>query len=182
MFSCGNIKFSQAAELVSVTCYIIIGFLSIILLRKWPETGQYLYLLIFIGAWMTDTGAYFVGVLFGKHKLIPAVSPKKTVEGAVGGVFGCVIGYAVYGLILDKCFSVSVNYIALLILAVVIAVVSQLGDLIASYIKREQGIKDFGFIFPGHGGVMDRFDSIIAVAPVIYGATLLLPSTIHIFG
>ena len=182
MFSCGNIKFSQAAELVSVTCYIIIGFLSIILLRKWPETGQYLYLLIFIGAWMTDTGAYFVGVLFGKHKLIPAVSPKKTVEGAVGGVFGCVIGYAVYGLILDKCFSVSVNYIALLILAVVIAVVSQLGDLIASYIKREQGIKDFGFICPGHGGVMDRFDSIIAVAPVIYGATLLLPSTIHIFG
>lgn len=92
------------------------------------------------------------------------------------------IGYAVYGLILDKCFSVSVNYIALLILAVVIAVVSQLGDLIASYIKREQGIKDFGFIFPGHGGVMDRFDSIIAVAPIIYGATLLLPSTIHIFG
>ncbi len=182
MFSCGNIKFSQAAELVSVTCYIIIGFLSIILLRKWPETGQYLYLLIFIGAWMTDTGAYFVGVLLGKHKLIPAVSPKKTVEGAVGGIFGCILGYSVYGLILDKCFDVSVNYIALLILSVVIAIVSQLGDLIASYIKRECGIKDFGFIFPGHGGVMDRFDSIIAVAPVLYGITLLLPDQLYILG
>ena len=182
MFSCGNIKFSQAAELVSATCYIIIGFLSIILLRKWPDTGKYLYLLIFIGAWMTDTGAYFVGVLFGKHKLLPAVSPKKTVEGAIGGVFGCIVGYVLYGLILDKGFSVSVNYLSLTILAVVIAVVSQLGDLIASYIKRECGIKDYGFIFPGRGGVMDRFDSIIAVAPVLYGITLLLPSHLHFFG
>ena len=187
MFSCGNIKFSQAAELVAVTCYIIIGFLSIVFLRGWPnaaqsETGKYLYLLVFIGAWMTDTGAYFAGVLFGKHKLIPAVSPKKTVEGAVGGIFGCILGYGLYGLILEKFFSVTVHYPALLLLAALIAVVSQLGDLIASYIKRECDIKDFGFIFPGHGGVMDRFDSIIAVAPVLYGITLLLPDTIRIFG
>lgn len=182
MLSCGNIKFSQAAELVSATCYIIIGFLCIFLLRHWPDTGKYLYLLIFIGAWMTDTGAYFAGVLLGKHKLIPKVSPKKTVEGAVGGIFGCMAGYAVYGVILDKCFSVSVNYLSLIVLSVVIGVVSQLGDLVASYIKRECDIKDFGFIFPGHGGVMDRFDSIIAVAPVIYGIMLFLPEHLHMFG
>ena len=181
MFSRGNIKFSQAAELVSITCYIIVGFLSIVLLRA-AELGRYLYLLILIGAWSTDTGAYFIGVFFGKHKLIPAVSPKKTVEGALGGILGCILGYGIYGLILDKCFDVTVHYVALLLLAIVIALVSQIGDLIASYIKRECEIKDFGFIFPGHGGVMDRFDSIIAVAPFIYGITLLLPDKIQFFG
>lgn len=181
MFSRGNIKFSQAAELVSITCYIIIGFLSIVLTRRQPN-GGYLYLLIFLGAWMTDTGAYFVGMLLGRHKLIPEVSPKKTVEGAIGGIFGCAIGYGIYGLILEHVYSVKVHYLLLMALAILISVVSQLGDLIASYIKRERGIKDYGFIFPGHGGVMDRFDSIIAVAPVICAAVLLLPENLSIFG
>ncbi len=181
MFSRGNIKFSQAAELIALVVYILVGFLSIVLLRGEIVAGKYLYLLIFIGAWMTDTGAYFVGVFFGKHKLIPEVSPKKTVEGAFGGILGCVIGYVVFGVILAQFFDVKVNYIALSLLAVGISVISQCGDLIASYVKREQGIKDYGFIFPGHGGIMDRFDSIIAVAPVIYGVVLLLPSNIQIF-
>lgn len=184
MLSCGNIKFSQAAELVAVICYIIIGFVSLVLLRKSDRViaGEYLYLLVFIGAWMTDTGAYFIGKFFGKRKLIPAVSPNKTVAGAFGGVLGCAIGYGVYGFVLDRCFDVSVNYLYLLLFAVLMAVVSQLGDLIASCIKRESGIKDFGVLFPGHGGVMDRFDSILAVSPFLYGVTLLLPEGVRIFG
>ncbi len=181
MFSKGDVKFSQAAELVALTIYVLIGFLSIVLLRRDVDMGQYLYLLIFLGAWMTDTGAYFVGVFFGKHKLIPEVSPKKTVEGAFGGVLGCILGYVIFGVVIDIFFDVTVNYIALILLAVGISVISQCGDLVASYVKRERGIKDYGFIFPGHGGIMDRFDSIIAVAPTIYGVVLLLPSSIQIF-
>jgi phosphatidate cytidylyltransferase len=151
------------------------------LLRNVEPAGKYIYLLIFIGAWMTDTGAYFIGVFFGKHKLIPEVSPKKTVEGAFGGVLGCIVGYVIFGVILNIFFDVTVNYIALILLAIVISVISQCGDLIASYVKRERGIKDYGSIFPGHGGMMDRFDSIIAVAPVILGIILLLPADIQIF-
>jgi phosphatidate cytidylyltransferase len=181
MFSKGTIAFSQAAELIALTFYILIGFISIVLLRNVEPAGKYIYLLIFIGAWMTDTGAYFVGVFFGKHKLIPEVSPKKTVEGAFGGVLGCIVGYVIFGVILNIFFDVTVNYIALILLAIVISVISQCGDLIASYVKRERGIKDYGSIFPGHGGMMDRFDSIIAVAPVILGIILLLPADIQIF-
>ncbi len=180
MLSKGGIKFSQATELVALTAYVLVGFLSVVLLRG-KEMGEYLYLLIFLGAWMTDTGAYFVGVFFGKHKLIPEVSPKKTVEGAFGGILGCVLGYVVFGLIIGHFFDITVNYLVLVLLAVGISVISQLGDLIASYVKREAGIKDYGFIFPGHGGIMDRFDSIIAVAPVIYAVVLLLPNGIAIF-
>ena len=183
MLSSGNVRMSQTAELVSVSAYIAIGFLCIILTRYATEShidgdvrkilGNYLYMLIFLGAWSTDTGAYFVGVTMGKHKLIPGVSPNKTVEGAIGGVFGCAAGYAIYGAVLTLADNVKVNWGMLMLLAVIIAVVDQLGDLIASYIKREQRIKDFGTIFPGHGGVLDRFDSIIAIAPVIYIFSML---------
>lgn len=181
MFSKGKIKFSQAAELIALIFYVLIGFLAIVLLRHIVPAGKYLYLLIFIGAWMTDTGAYFIGVFFGKHKLIPEVSPKKTVEGALGGIFGCIVGYLVFALILDAFFEVAVNYVALVFLAVIISVISQCGDLIASYVKRDRGIKDYGTIFPGHGGMMDRFDSIITVAPIILSVVLLLPENIQIF-
>lgn len=173
MFNIGKIKYTQAASLVATSFYVICGFLSIIALR-YTEFGNHLFLLIFIGAWSTDTGAYFVGVLFGKHKLIPSVSPKKTVEGAFGGILGCVVGYLIFGFCIDYFYNISANYIALSCTAVFIAVISQIGDLIASYIKREQGIKDFGFVLPGHGGILDRFDSIIAVAPAIFGIVAIL--------
>ncbi|MBQ8496861.1 MAG: phosphatidate cytidylyltransferase [Clostridia bacterium] len=181
MLSLGKIQFSKAAEMITWVFYIIFGFMSIALLRRQTEMGAYLYGLVFIGAWMTDTGAYFVGVLFGKHKLIPEVSPKKTVEGAFGGILGCIIGFVLYGFIIQKVAVLTVNYLMLVLLAVVISIVSQFGDLIASYVKRECGIKDFGFIFPGHGGVLDRFDSIIAVAPAIYFITYLLSDICVIF-
>lgn len=198
MFSCGTLKFSKSAELVGITLYVLIGFVSILMLRGLGSNiivgateelcdsvsvkiGKYAYLLVFIGAWATDTGAYFIGVLFGKHKLIPAVSPKKTVEGAFGGILGCILGFAVYGCILDTLFHVEINYLPLILLAIPVAIVSQIGDLIASYLKRESGIKDFGSIFPGHGGIMDRFDSIIAVAPIIYATMLLLSNYVWFF-
>lgn len=181
MLSLGEIKFLQAAELITWTLYIMIGIMSIALLRRQGDAGVYLYGLIFIGAWMTDTGAYFVGVLFGKHKLIPKVSPKKTIEGAFGGILGCIVGFVLYGFIIQSICDVKVNYVAMIVLATVIAVVSQFGDLVASYIKREREIKDFGFIFPGHGGVLDRFDSIIAVAPTIYFITYFTANSFPIF-
>ena len=180
MLSMGEIKFLQAAELIAWTIYIMLGIMSIALLRR-QTAGNYLYGLIFIGAWMTDTGAYFVGVLFGKHKLIPKVSPKKTIEGSVGGILGCIAGFVLYGFIIQSVCEVNVNYVAMIILAAIISVVSQFGDLVASYIKRERGIKDFGFIFPGHGGILDRFDSIIAVAPTIYFITCFTMSAFPIF-
>ena len=181
MLSMGEIKFSQSAELIVWTLYIMIGFMSIALLRRQGNFGVYLYGLAFIGAWMTDIGAYFVGVFFGKHKLIPKVSPKKTVEGAFGGILGCIAGFLLYGVVIQAVADVQVNYIFLAILAAIVSVISQFGDLVASYIKREREIKDFGFIFPGHGGVLDRFDSVIAVAPSIYFTTLLLSDYFSIF-
>ena len=181
MLSLGEIKFLQAAELITWTLYIMIGIMSIALLRRQGDAGEYLYGLIFIGAWMTDTGAYFVGVLFGKHKLIPKVSPKKTIEGAFGGILGCIVGFVLYGFIIQSICDVKVNYVAMIVVATVISVVSQFGDLVASYIKREREIKDFGFIFPGHGGVLDRFDSIIAVAPTIYFITYFTANSFPIF-
>lgn len=178
MFSKGKAKFSQAASTVGATLYVLIGFASMILLRYLEKSsdsisvsssgGLYFLLLIFIGVWLTDAGAYFIGSAIGKHKLIPDVSPKKTVEGAIGGVIGCIIGYMIYGLILRFAVKIEVNFIYLVILAVIVSIIDQIGDLVASFMKREHEIKDFGNLFPGHGGVMDRFDSSIAVAPVLF--------------
>ena len=173
VFAGENFKIADAMQIFAYAFYVINGFASMILLRNSGETGQYLLLLVFFGAWFTDTGAYFIGVFFGKHKLIPKVSPKKTVEGAFGGILGCVVGYTVYGLVVKYFFEGSPNFLYLIFGAIIIAVVSQIGDLIASAAKRSRGIKDYGFIFPGHGGVLDRFDSAVAVAPFIYLLTLL---------
>ena len=116
---------------------------------------------------MTDIFAYFCGLAFGKHKLIPDVSPKKTVEGSIGGIIFCAIGYIVYGIIVSRVFDVEMNIFALGIFGLIISVVAQIGDLSASLIKREFGVKDYGSLFPGHGGVLDRFDSVIAVSCVL---------------
>ena len=107
-------------------------------------------------------------MLFGKHKLIPEVSPKKTVEGAVGGIFGGIIFMVIYGLICSKGFAKEINWITLTVLGMLGAVLSQFGDLAASWIKREFGIKDYGSLLPGHGGVLDRFDGWIYALPLIW--------------
>ena len=126
-----------------------------------------MYLLIFMGAWVSDTFAYFTGKFIGKHKLIPSVSPKKTVEGAIGGIVFTLIAFVVFGIIVRHYFNVQVPIYQFCILGILLPIVSQIGDLIASCVKRQYGIKDFGKVFPGHGGVLDRFDSVMLVAPTL---------------
>lgn len=133
------------------------------------QKGSIYIWLVFIFAWVTDTSAYFSGYFFGKRKLIPEISPKKTVEGSIGGVIGTVI--------FTFCFAVFAgepNPFYFIPLAVIGSMVSQLGDLFASAIKRKYDVKDYGSIIPGHGGVLDRFDSILFTAPLTYyGVTLI---------
>ncbi len=149
--------------------------LSFIYLVRILPYGIYTVWMIFISSWICDTCAYAVGMLFGKHKLAPILSPKKSIEGALGGGLGSAIVGAVYAyfvvesVVMDQ----KVTWIFVLISAVG-AVVSQVGDLAASAIKRNHEIKDYGKLIPGHGGVMDRFDSVIFTAPMIYFLTLIL--------
>lgn len=148
--------------------YAPIMLSCIYLVRSLPY-GEYSVWMIFISSWICDTCAYFVGVLFGKHKLSPKLSPKKSIEGAVGGVAGSAIVGALYGyFIVEQVIAdQQVTWVFVLISAVG-AVISQIGDLAASAIKRNHDIKDYGKLIPGHGGVMDRFDSVIFTAPMIY--------------
>ena len=156
---------SDAALVFMTTAYIIGGFVSIVLLREISDT---VYLLVFIGAWMTDIFAYFSGRLFGKHKLCETISPKKTIEGSIGGSLFCAISFVVFALV-TKGAGEGIGYYAIYgAVGLVISVVSQLGDLAMSLIKRQYKIKDFGKIFPGHGGILDRFDSVIAVSLVLF--------------
>lgn len=162
----GKLCILDSALVFMTTLYITVGFTSIVLLRDLPH-GNLLILLVFIGAWVTDGAAYFVGRALGKHKLIPDVSPKKTIEGAIGGSVFCAISFVIFGFAAGKITTSSANLIEMIIAGLAISVISQFGDLIASLIKRHYGIKDYGKLFPGHGGVMDRFDSIIAIAPFL---------------
>ncbi len=126
------------------------------------------------GAWLADSGAYFAGTFLGKRKLCPEVSPKKTVEGFIGGIvvtglLFMLINFA-YSKILPSVSdnSVEINYLAVGLIGMILAVVGTIGDLSASVLKRQCGIKDYGNIMPGHGGLMDRFDSVIFVAPCLF--------------
>lgn len=164
VWSHGKLKFGETISVFAMSIYIIGALNSLLYVRDYGEGGKYLYLLIFIGAWITDIFAYFTGYLFGKHKLIEDVSPKKTVEGSIGGIVFCALAFIGYGLIVKHFFSTDANLIFLGISGVIISVISQIGDLIMSVIKRQYNVKDYGWIFPGHGGMLDRFDSILAVS------------------
>lgn len=152
-----------------LTMYIVLSASCIWLAKEW--FGISMMLLIFICAWSADTFAYFSGKLFGKYKLIPHVSPNKTIEGSIGGVIGAMICCILYLLILNTHITLPVLLGA--VLGGIGGVCSQFGDLAASAIKRDTGIKDFGWIFPGHGGFMDRFDSVIFIAPIIMGMLMI---------
>ena len=141
--------------------------LSLIRIFQIPQIGPFLVLLPLVAAWGSDTCALFAGILFGKHKLAPVVSPKKTVEGAVGGVVGATVIMLAVVAVFNRFTPVDIPFFAAAVLGAVGAVIGQLGDLTFSVIKRQTGIKDYGHIFPGHGGVLDRFDSVIFVAPVV---------------
>ncbi len=160
-------KLSPTVELFMMLVYVSAASVSAVAISQ-SAHGGFILPIIFLGSWITDSFAYFCGSFFGKHKLIPKISPKKTVEGSVGGVIFCGIFCAVYGLAVASVTGLTVCYAALLGTGLLLSVVSQIGDLNASYIKRTHGIKDFGKIFPGHGGMLDRFDSVIATVPFLY--------------
>lgn len=147
--------------------------MSFLIMLRNMEYGNILIWLIFIGAWGTDTLAYTFGRLFGKRKIIPEISPKKTLAGAIGGILGCIFLMIVFGVIVRNYFGLSISYVALILLGLLCGTISQIGDWAASAIKRYVNVKDFGNIMPGHGGVLDRFDSILFVAPVIYYVLVL---------
>lgn len=167
----GALRYGDLMGVVGGTFYLTVAFSSMVLLRDLPD-GVLLFLLPFVGSWVTDTFAYFTGRLIGRHKLAPAISPKKTVEGSIGGIVFAVGAFAAFGVIAAARGAVP-RYPALLVCGLLVSVVSQIGDLALSAIKREQGIKDYGRLFPGHGGVLDRFDSVIATAPLILLFSLL---------
>ena len=142
---------------------------SFIYLTRCKENGFLLVLFVFICSWVSDTCAYLVGMLIGKHKLAPVLSPKKSIEGAVGGVVGSALVGVIYGFLLVKLEGISYSDVWLCgVIGAVGSVFSQIGDLAASGIKRHYNIKDYGTLIPGHGGIMDRFDSVIVTAPMIY--------------
>lgn len=155
---------------------VIPFFLSSFLRIRQMEHWQPLIILPLVVAFLSDAFALFAGMAFGRHKLAPELSPKKTWEGAVGGFAGAILSTVVYGLVLHFVFQYEADYLRLALYGALGSVVSQLGDLSFSYIKREYGIKDFGNIFPGHGGVLDRFDSVIFCAPLIELMIHVLPA------
>ncbi len=166
-----------AAQILSVFFgfFYVAVMLSCIYLTRSLDNGTYLVWLIFLSAWGCDTSAYCFGMLFGKHKMTPLLSPKKSVEGAVGGVAGAAVLTIIYGFIFRKGMDASVSYIMFMaLIAAMGALIAMVGDLAASAIKRNYDIKDFGKLIPGHGGILDRFDSVIFVAPVIYFLSLYL--------
>ncbi len=138
-------------------------------LRNYNEDGVYTFWLIFICSWACDTCAYLAGVICGKHKMAPVLSPKKTIEGAIGGVLGAALIGAIYGVVIgDKLSGIDNAPVLFAVIAAVGGLISMIGDLCASAIKRNYDIKDYGKLIPGHGGIMDRFDSVIITAPLIY--------------
>ena len=155
--------------------YVPVMISYIFLTREINENGLFLVWLIFLSSWGSDTCAYCVGVLFGKHKLTPKLSPKKSVEGFVGGIAGAMIlTYIIYGILLRAKLSLEIPALISVVVAVGVgACISVVGDLAASAIKRERNIKDYGKLIPGHGGIMDRFDSVIFTAPVVYFTLIL---------
>lgn len=158
-----------AATLFSLFIGLFMGCLTRI---RMAEGGEYWIWLVFLGAWGSDVFAYFTGCQFGTKKLLPAVSPKKTVEGAIGGALGASICFLLFGLIIGGLGNV--HPVSLLFAGVLSSLCGQVGDLTASVIKRQYGIKDYGKIMPGHGGAMDRFDSILFVAPIVYICMMLM--------
>ena len=140
------------------------------------DNGVYLVWLIFVSSWGNDTFAYFTGVLIGKHKMAPVLSPKKSVEGAVGGIAGATILGIIYGSIVSTRMSEVIGspVLTFAVASCVGAMLAIVGDLAASAIKRNYNVKDYGKLIPGHGGILDRFDSVIFTAPVVYWAIVII--------
>ncbi len=169
-------------SLVFLMSVIIPCFLTTIIFAHRLTGDRWNIVLIILCAWAADSGGYIFGKLFGRHKLTPKISPKKTVEGAIGAVFTAIGATVIFAYCIDVFIeSITVNYIALAIYAFIGSVCAMFGDLVASLIKRSFGVKDFGNLIPGHGGIMDRFDSVLFVSPFLYIAMTMCPVFVDIF-
>ena len=170
-----NLKYNILDIAITLVGILYIPYLlSFIAYTKVMPHGDYLIWFIFAAAWITDTFAYFVGVAIGKHKF-SKISPKKSIEGCIGGIVGCIAFFLIYAFFLNKNVEgIELNYMLIGILGFFASVVAQIGDFAASSIKRFCEIKDYSEIMPGHGGILDRFDSILIVSPLVYACLTLV--------
>lgn len=174
-----EIRYEQVFFTLAVMILVSQSMSTMVKIDRMDEKdGLFLLIIALCGAWIADTGAYFTGVAFGKHKLCPEISPKKTIEGFIGGIVTTGIVFAAAFAVYSGKFSVS-SAAALFIVGAVCAIVGTIGDLSASMIKRQIGFKDYGKIMPGHGGLMDRFDSVLFVLPTFYAFLLISDLTGH---
>ena len=174
---------SGKIPIAEIGCCLISGLIIPLLLSalvriRGGQNSNNVMFIPFIMAFFSDTGAYFIGVFFGKHKMCPNISPKKSWEGFVGGIVVAILGMVVYCLIVDNFFGYSVNYVLAVIYGLVGSIGSVVGDLTMSVIKRQAGIKDYGKLIPGHGGILDRFDSVIITAPLTEALMILIPMVV----
>ncbi len=177
-----TIRFEELAISFFISLLVPTALSTIVLMRDTYQRHGFLYVLLCcVAAWISDSCAYFAGRAFGKHKMAPQISPHKTIEGAIGGVAGCCVFFVLACWLYQQYAarylgeSLRFSWGTLAIIAIFCSLVSIVGDLMASVVKRQTGIKDFGKIMPGHGGVMDRFDSFLFVAPTIYLILQYLP-------
>lgn len=171
-----HIKLRFELIAVCLTAGLLVPYLLTSLVRiHSTKLGRYFILIPFVLAFLSDTGAYFAGRAFGSHKLAPVISPNKTVEGVIGGVVGAMVGMLLYTMVLQLGFGFRVNYLYALVYGLIGSVGAVFGDLCFSVIKRQTGVKDYGNLIPGHGGVLDRFDSMMIVGPVAELLLLLVP-------
>ncbi len=161
VFSKNTYTFDDAAFPVLVSLYVGIGFQNFISAR---EAGIPVLMFALFVVWATDIGAYFCGMKFGKNKLAPHISPNKTIEGSIGGILCAVVVAGIYLIF----WPLPYNIVVMLLLTVIFSIVGQMGDLVQSAYKRHYGVKDSGKILPGHGGILDRFDSLLFVFPLMH--------------
>lgn len=161
-----QVTLEQIGGAFFASLFIPLALTSVLRVRMMPE-GYYLVMMPLIAAFISDTCAYFTGIAVGRTKMAPGISPKKTWEGSVGGLLGCVGGMLLFGWIMNRAFGYNVNWAILAFAGVLGSVAAQFGDLCFSYVKRQFGIKDYGHLMPGHGGALDRCDSLLFAAPTI---------------
>lgn len=174
LLSHGKLPFGQIATCFFSGIIVPLFFGSLVRIHALGY-GRFYILLPFLLAFTADSGAYFAGCYLGKHKLAPNISPNKTVEGMIGGIAGAILGMLIYCLVLDLGFDFTANYLYAVSYGIIGSLAAVFGDLVFSAVKRQTGIKDYGNLIPGHGGVLDRFDSMMIVAPLTEVLLTFLP-------
>ena len=167
-----KININDVAVTLLGICYVL-GFIVFLPMIKGLENGTLLVWYVLFIAWGTDVFAYFIGKKWGKHKF-SSISPNKSIEGCIAGVFGSLIASVLYTMVLNNYLGQNISYIYISFIAIALSILSQVGDFAASSIKRYTGIKDFSNLIPGHGGMLDRIDSVIFIAPFAYFLLLML--------